>query len=118
MDTIIALTVGFWLGWLLHGIIMRSMMRTALRSAGIDLRELERKLKEAIEEDDGLKVTVKVERHGDMLYAYEHPNDRFLGQSRDRDDLMKQIAQKFPAGTNVTIPKELGAELMINDKLA
>ncbi len=118
METFILFAVAFWLGWSLHGIVIRSMIRTALRSAGIDPKDLEAKLRAAMdpsaaaEEDSKIKATVKVERMGDVLYAYEHPTDRFLGQHTDPKELLKIIADKFPTGTDVTVPKELGAEYL------
>jgi len=114
MELIILFAFAFWLGWAVHGIVIRSMMKSALRAAGIDPRELEQKLRAAIESQDEpeAQATVKIERHGDTLYAYEHPSDRFLGQHNDPKQLIQLIAQKFPTGTNVTIPQELGAEYM------
>lgn len=117
MESLIIFGLGFWLGWWIQGIVMKALIRSAMKDIGIDPKEFQRQFKAAMQEAQAQKteVLVKVEKQGNQFYAYEHPSDRFLGQHAETQELYKIIANHYPTGTTVTIPKELGAELF-NDK--
>ena len=41
-------------------------------------------------------TAVKVERHGDMLYAYTKHDDQFVAQGKNLQELLDQVKHKFP----------------------
>lgn len=49
-------------------------------------------LEESVED----ATSVKVERHGDMLYAYTKADDQFVAQGKNLQELLDQIKHKFP----------------------
>lgn len=62
---------------------------TAL-AAGIDAEDRLNELESRAE--DGLdKVEIKVEKHGEMLYAFRADNDKFLGQGSTKDALIEAM---------------------------
>ena len=50
-------------------------------------------LEDTAEED---ATAVKVERHGDMLYAYTKHDDQFVAQGKNLQELLDQVKHKFP----------------------
>ena len=46
-------------------------------------------------------LSIKVEKHGEQLYAFELETDRFLGQGATSEDLAKKILEKIPKDTEV-----------------
>ena len=81
-------------------------------------RKLEAAVEAAVEEQkeetDAKRIDMKVERHGDMLYAFRSDNDGFVCQGADLRDLKKQFAQRFPNCTGSVVGKtdELHQELL------
>ena len=49
----------------------------------------------AAEEADLEKIEIKVEKHGEMLYAFRKDNDQFLGQGSTREQLIDAMAQRL-----------------------
>lgn len=56
--------------------------------------EQEQKLKD-IEQAGLEKIEIKVEKHGEMLYAFRKDNDQFIGQGTSREDLIEAMAQRL-----------------------
>lgn len=54
-------------------------------------------------------IDVKVEKHGDQLYAYQVDNDKFLGQAADPTALINRIAESLPSEVRLNISKENGS---------
>ena len=59
-------------------------------------RRLEAALEEQKEETETKRINMKVERHGDLLYAFREDNDGFVCQGTDLKDLKKQFTKRFP----------------------
>ena len=77
-------------------------------------RRLEAALEEKQEETDAKRINMKVERHGDLLYAFREDNDGFVCQGTDLKDLKQQFTKRFPGqvGAIVGNTDELHQELV------
>ncbi len=118
---VISLLIVFALGWYIGHKISAAfhvkLFKMILDDLGIDNKRLiavareraaefitpeqEAQLKAA--EEDGLEqIDIKVEKHGEMLYAFRKDNDQFLGQGTSRDDLIAAMAQRMK-GVRLTV---------------
>jgi len=124
IELLLSFTFGLWLGAKLKGISMLMAFRQIMRELGIPesrIRELARRqqvldIDPEIEPaapgvDDLPEIKIKIEKHGDQLFAFRIDNDQFLGQGTDSDSLVKRIAEQYK-GIRFTIPKDQGAELL------
>ena len=77
-------------------------------------RRLEAALEEKQEETDTKRINMKVERHGELLYAFREDNDGFVCQGTDLKDLKQQFTKRFPGqvGAIVGATDELHQELV------
>lgn len=105
--------IGFWFGWKIQEYLMLGMTKLLLKDLGITneqlikvakdsakllgqeyedrIREIEAKSKDI----DGLEqIEIKVEKHGEMLYAFRNDNDQFLGQGVDKESLVEAMAHR------------------------
>ena len=58
---------------------------------GLDLAKLDEQGEPQLDQ-----IQIKVEKHGEMLYAFRNDNDQFLGQGTSREDLIKAMAERLP----------------------
>lgn len=58
-------------------------------------------------------LEVRLEKLGDVIYAYRKDNDVFLGQGPDRDALIQRLTENL-TNVRVIIAKEDGADLIQN----
>jgi hypothetical protein len=122
MEYIIVASVAFYLGWKICETIQamafkqiledlkvsdETMMKMA-RDAGVDVSKYEDAKSPTI------TIELKVEQHGDQLYAYETEKDTFVAQSKSADDLLDRIMKKYPTGTKIVIDRDHGGDL-VND---
>lgn len=124
MELLITFIIAFWLGAKLSTVWNRIVFRDILRDLGVtdkDLRKLalakglqvtEDQPKEAENQPD--EVTIKIEQHGQSLYAFRIENDEFLGQGNSREELVDRLAKRFK-NTKFTVPHDMGADLLKND---
>lgn len=91
------------------GISNKDLIRVA-RKTGVEFitNEQEQKFKE-IEEGELDHIEIKVEKHGEMLYAFRNDNDQFLGQGTSREALIEAMATKLK---NVRLTVVEGNEYM------
>jgi hypothetical protein len=112
--------LGFGLGWFLASRIMTALHLTSfskiLKELGVSNQQL-RKLRDTadLELDDAVDepetvCEIKIEQHGDQLYAYRKEDDHFLGQGTDRDSLIARISKEFSGQVRLIIREEDGAE--------
>jgi hypothetical protein len=80
-----ALFVGVLLGWELRE-------RHAMRIVNQLLEEMEEQEPEATEE----RTKMRIEKHGEGIYAFEEETDNFIAQGTDLFDLDKAIQARFP----------------------
>jgi hypothetical protein len=62
-------------------------------------------LQKEINQEEGVtdefpKLEIKVEQHGEFMFAYRKDTDQFLAQGKTRDELIAMISQKV---SNVTL---------------
>lgn len=103
--------VGFVCGWYVSSKVtaafylgMFKMILTDLKITNKDLVAMARKhgadfiteeqeaTLKAAEESDLERIEIKVEKHGDMLYAFRVDNDKFLGQGTDPKALITEMS--------------------------
>ena len=125
MDTILFLIVifaaGFFVGFKVQEKIMFYTMAEMFKKAGITNKELDKFIghwaedmqDEAVEKDEeGYEiVNIKVEKHGEVLYAFRKDNDQFLGQGDTKESLIKRLGEKA-VGVRMVIDEGDGAELI------
>jgi hypothetical protein len=112
--------LGFGLGWFIASRITTALHLTSfgkiLKELGVSNQQL-RKLRDTadLELDDAVDepetvCEIKIEQHGDQLYAYRKEDDHFLGQGTDRDSLIARISKEFSGQVRLIIREEDGAE--------
>lgn len=117
MDIIIAIAVGIFIGRWIQTLIDQWAMKSLLKDLGVQDSELERvrrKIEQEQEQDSEPELTeisVKIEKIGTMLYAYELDNDQFLAQGRDREELLENLKHNL-TNVRITVAKEHGADLI------
>lgn len=81
-------------------------------------RRLEAALEEKQQETDTKRVDIKVERHGDVLYAFREDNDGFVCQGADLAELKQNFIKRFPGYVGAVVGKtdELHRELVEQKK--
>ena len=108
--------LAFVLGCILGGIVgyrvsdylHQSVIADLLRRAGITpdrLLTIMKDLQKEIDVEEGKaaefpKLEIKVEQHGDHMYAYRKDSGLFLAQGKTRDELIAMITEKV---SNVTL---------------
>ena len=80
----------------------------------IVLRRLTAVLEQEQEEKDAKRIDIKVEQHGDVLYAFRSDNDGFVCQGADLAELRTNFIKKFPGqmGSVVGATDELHQKLV------
>lgn len=123
-DIIIIISTAFALGWILGSKFTSLWLHTTFREILKDLGVTETQLR-AMAEKNGVPISalpqpvepslpvveVKLERMGDVIYAFRKDNDQFLGQGPDRDALVQRLTENL-SNVRVIISKEDGADLL------
>ena len=127
MEYLITFIVAFWLGAKLSNIWNRIVFRDILndlgvtnkqlmklaREKGVDFTELDDEATKAAANEPE-EIVIKIEQHGQALYAFRIENDEFLGQGNSREELVEGLAKRF-RNVRFTVPENMGAELLKND---
>lgn len=119
LEFIIVFIAGCALGSRITNVWNQMTFREILKELGVtetQMRDLAVKNGIKVDEEqpntDGLPVLeVKIEKHGDQLFAFRKDNDQFLGQGTDRDALIDRLTQNLN-NVRVIIDKEDGADLL------
>lgn len=122
---------GFYVGYKVQEKIMFYTMAEMFKKAGITNKELDKFIghfKEEFDEEDAQNrdengfeiVPIKLEKHGEVIYAFRKDNDAFLGQGDSKESLIKRLGEKAK-GIRMVIDEGDGAELIggnfsVNDK--
>lgn len=123
MEIVVALVVGTALGYL-WGVIKASMRLARAISRLVDSGLISSRLYQQLidqlnhqaplDEPPGeSKIFIKLEKYGDMLYAFRKDNDQFVGQGSNASELIEQVKKTFvncPSAEVVVAPKD-GADL-------
>ena len=123
----IMFALGWWLGSKITGhlqLLLFKQILTDLNISNADLVRVARKTGadfitpeqeatlKAAEEADLEQIEIKVEKHGEMLYAFRVDNDQFLGQGTTKESLVDAMAQRLK---NVRCTVVEGNEYMKNE---
>jgi len=108
--------MAFVLGCILGGIVgyrvadalHKALIPDIFRRAGVTQEKLEavmKDLQKEINQEEGRteefpKLEIKVEQHGDRMYAYRKDTGLFLAQGKTREELIAMITEKV---SNVTL---------------
>jgi len=118
--TIMALVaIAFYLGWRANEFMTKIMIRSLMDDMGItpDQRQqlIERcaeEIKEMnSEEDDLAEISIKLEQHQGVIFAYSEDDGMFMGQGKDREELFKNLGDRFK-NLRCVVKAENGAELI------
>lgn len=111
--TVILLVVfaaGFYLGWRINDFFTRMTFAKMLKEAGVTNKDLEKFLNhwrpqmEAAEpEAEAMIIEIKIEKHGNQLYAYRADNDEFLGQGDSKEALIQHMSTRFSDNVKMQI---------------
>ena len=112
--------LGCYLGSKVTAVWNRITFREILKDLVVtdkQMRDLAEKNGIIVSDDDTnetpklVEMEIRIEKHGDILYAFRKDNDQFLGQGADRDALIARLNQTMrPCIVNVS--KEDGADLI------
>lgn len=121
--------LGFVVGWRINGAFHISLIKQLLADLGVTNQQLIKVAKdsaahlgieaqekvrqlEAAAEDDLEQIDIKVEKHGEVLYAFRTDNDQFLGQGASREALIEAMSHRLK---NVRLSVVEGNEYMKNE---
>ena len=82
-------------------------------------RRLEAAVEEQVEaKTDSDRIQMKVEKHGDVIYAFRLDNDDFVCQGADLAELKRNFVARFPGknGAIVEIPDEMLRKTILAQK--
>lgn len=114
---ILALAAGIWIGWKAQEIMFSMTFDKMLEESGVTDKDLDQLLdhhKDHLnlgEEPQLTPVEIRLEQHGDLIYAYRKDNDLFLAQGRDRAELIERIGQRIN-NVRLIIAEDDGADLI------
>lgn len=122
MEYFIAFIVGVISGYLVTKFLYVKQFAEILNELGVtedEITELSHKAEG--KEPEMPSVDVKVEKHGEQLYAYRIDDDKFLGQADNPTALINRIAESMPIQVRLNISKENGSgylESLVEDQPA
>jgi aspartokinase len=119
--------MAFVLGCILGGIVgyrvadalHKALIPDIFRRAGVTQEKLEAVMKDLQKEinqeegktDEFPKLEIKIEQHGDRMYAYRKDTGLFLAQGKTREELIAMITEKV-ANVTLVISEADGAGLI------
>ena len=118
MEYIIGIIVGAFVGWKVADWLHLGSLIMILK----EFKITEDQIREVLEREGELPkdsskaapgkniLSIKVEKHGEQLYAFELETDRFLGQGATSEDLAKKILEKVPSGLEIHCDIKNGCE--------
>jgi hypothetical protein len=115
LGCILGAIVGYKAADALH----KALIPDIFRRVGVTPEKLEAVMKDLqreinVEEgrtDEFPKLEIKVEQHGEFMFAYRKDTDQFLAQGKTRDELIAMISQKV-ANVTLVISEADGAKLI------
>jgi hypothetical protein len=114
LGSIVGLVVGWKIAdWLHMGTLIMILKEfniteeqiiQSLKKEGIEIPE------EVAAETPAIVTKIKVEQHGDQLYAFTVDTDQFLAQGADPEDLAEKILAKVPKGGHFECREDQGGK--------
>ena len=118
MELLIIFACGAFVGWKANDIMMRHTFGKMLDEAGMTDKDLKKFADhwagrmEMDEEEESTPldhVAIKIEKHGEHLYAFRKDNDQFLGQGATKEDLIARMGEKL-RNVNLVVSEEDGSQ--------
>lgn len=114
-----AFIVGYMIGGAIRGAMQAMAFKNILQDLGVTTEQL-LKLKDRIDRQGpspDLDVTenvieVRLEQHGNQIYAYRKDTEQFLGQGTDREALIQHLNLTFARGARLIVREADGAHLV------
>lgn len=109
---------GFVFGWWVMGKFAKKAMQEVLMNLDLTEEQLIEALKKSnaefmIEDEEGNDITnhvpIRIEKHGEQLYAYTVKDNTFIAQGTDADSLFTRMRERFK-NVEFRVDRENGAE--------
>lgn len=78
--------IAYLFGWICHTIYLRYVIKKAI---GKFVTNMEQKIEETT-------IVLKLEKKGDVLYAFDSSNDKFLTQGSSIDEVKVNLKKSYP----------------------
>lgn len=117
---IICFIAGCFVGYRVSDRLHQSVMPDMFRRLGVTPDQLERVMadlkkeinqEESPQTEDFPRVEIRIEQHGEQLYAFRKDNDEFLGQGATKEALIERMGEKL-RNVRLVVSKEDGLELL------
>jgi hypothetical protein len=98
LTTLVIVALGFWAGWISRGVTILSRLGSDPEHFIKILQEIKKinQKEKTVEEEKVNGTELKIERHGDTLYAFIKDTDQFVAQGPDLSSLIEQAQKRFP----------------------
>lgn len=127
MDEYILILVGFTIGYIVGKAVANwtntMAFKELLKDLGVSDQQLQkvkaridRDLQDATGAPEEVELTameIKVEQHQGQLYAFRKDNDQFLGQGKNREELIEHLKKNL-TNVRLIISEEDGGKLIQN----
>jgi hypothetical protein len=111
---ILAAAIGFVVGAKVSHIWQQFVFTEILKDLGVTDQQLKNLIKDAAATDDGdhlERLEIRIDEHQGQLYAYTLDDNRFLGQGKDRDELIDRLKLNL-TNVRLIIQEENGGTLL------
>jgi len=127
MDEYILILAGFIIGYVVGKAVTNWTNTVAFRELLKDLNvsndqlmkvkaKIDKDLQDSTDAPEEVELTameIKVEQHQGQLYAFRKDNDQFLGQGRNREELIEHLKKNL-TNVRLIISEEDGGKLIQN----
>ena len=108
MAFVLGCILGAIVGYRVADALHKALIPDIFRRAGVTQEKLEAVMKDLQKEitqaegrtEEFPKLEIKIEQHGELMYAYRKDSGLFLAQGKTRDELIAMITDKV---SNVTL---------------
>jgi len=108
MAFVLGCILGAIVGYRVADALHKALIPDIFRRAGVTQEKLEAVMKDLQKEinqeegrtDEFPKLEIKIEQHGELMFAYRKDSGLFLAQGKTRDELIAMITDKV---SNVTL---------------
>ena len=119
VDLFLAGMLGAYVGYRVANYMHQAVISDLLQRVGITPEKLESVMKDLQKEINQAEadapefpsLEIKIEQHGDVMYAYRKDTGLFLAQGKTRDELIKMISEKV-SNVTLVIAEADGAKLI------
>jgi hypothetical protein len=118
IETIIILSVAFWVGWKLSELWSAYTFKEILKDLGVTSEQMKSLLDDkqdqldtSSEDPQPPELELKIESHPEGLFAYRKSDGFFIAQGKDRKGLMENLVTNL-TNVRVVVAKEDGAHLL------